>query len=169
MNIVDWLVLYILALLSIEVPYLAARRIDFSDLNLSHGGDIGLSDCLGLNSGIRFRFDFDLFFFDIHERINNIILFALCIYFIEHLSLVSFCRVKLLFRIRFLFDWILSSAELELRIFFYGFMPRNQLHKLLFEFDCLLTYFSLYFGLLFVATDKDLFLFAIRPFSFLLV
>ena len=83
MNIVDWLVLYILALLSIEVPYLAARRIDFSDLNLSHGGDIGLSDCLGLNSGIRFWFDFDLFFFDIHERINNIILFALCIYFIN--------------------------------------------------------------------------------------
>jgi len=161
--------LYTLALFTIEMTHLAARRIYFSDLNFSYRCDIALSDCLGLNSGIRFRFNFDLFLFDVYERIHNIIVFAFCMYFTEYFSFVSFRRVEWLFRIGFFFDGILSSAELELRIFFNSFVSRNQLHKLLFEFDRLFAYFSLYFSLLFVAADEDLFLFAICPFTLLFV
>jgi hypothetical protein len=150
------------------VAHLATRRIDFSDLNFGYRCDIGLPDCLSLDSGIGFWFNFDFFLFDVHERIDDIIVFAFCMYFTEHFSLVSFCRIDCWFWIGFFFDRILSFAELKLRVFFYGFMSRDQFHKLLFELYRLLTYFGLYFDLLFITADEDLLLFAVRPFPFLL-
>lgn len=48
-------------------------------------------------------------------------------------------------------------------------MSGDQLHKLLFEFDCLLADFSLYFVFLLVAADEDLFLFMVGPFTLLII
>lgn len=111
-------------------------------------------------SAVGFGFQLDLLSFYLHQRVYQIRLSDVCMYFAQDFFLVSLVGIERLFTIRLFFDGKFSPSEAKLQIFFDSLMPWYEIPELLLKLNGLLIDSGLDLGPIFVSDCKYLFFLA---------